>query len=114
MFLFKGILISVKPVSGRVPVNRCPTIKLPQFFSRRIKVKEHWKTFCRAHECAGKRSGFFISAETAGEVEFPSLLVKVRHSLECLQQNVLSLVVPLILDTVSDKSSNLQNDLFFS
>ena len=47
-------------------------------------------------------------------MEFPSLLVKIRHSLECLQQKVLSLVVPLILDTVSDESSYMQNDLFFS
>src|SRR6185503_15503456 len=47
-------------------------------------------------------------------MEFPSPLVQIRHSLECLQQKILSLVMPLILDTVSDESAYMQNDLFFS
>src|SRR3954452_10967681 len=46
-------------------------------------------------------------------MELPSLLVKVRQSLEGLQQKVLSLVVPLIVETVSDESSDMQDDFFF-
>src|SRR6185369_14776183 len=39
---------------------------------------------------------------------------KIRHALECLQQKALSLMVPLILDTVGDESSYVQDNLFFS
>jgi hypothetical protein len=50
VFLFSGIAVGFKSVSGRVPVDCCLPIKLAQVFSGRVEVKEDGKTLRTAYE----------------------------------------------------------------